>query len=93
MTLVDNALDLLNAYDFTPVFACEDGRHKRGIAFHTSDAPAEYRMVAPCCGTRALVCRTRAEYLMGPTCATIRCTTRDIKHDSKAYGFYPIEAS
>jgi hypothetical protein len=77
----------LQAYDFRAEFPCEDGRHARGICYHSPDQPGEWFMFAPCCGGRAIICRSRKEYLSGPTCAEIRCTRCDLKHPAGAYRF------
>lgn len=80
-------VDPLPGLDFRPTFQCEDGRHARGICYHTPDQPGEWFMFAPCCGGRAIICRSRKEYLSGPTCAEIRCTRCDLKHPPHTYRF------
>ena len=44
--------------------ACEGAAHPYGAYGHTPDAPAEYRVIAPCCGKAVHQCATRAVTIM-----------------------------
>jgi hypothetical protein len=45
------------------VVACEGFNHPIGTLGHTPDAPAEYRIIAPCCGASVNQCATRVHVL------------------------------
>jgi hypothetical protein len=78
----------LTDYEFVPRYECEDRRaHANGQAHHDPTQPASYHMIAPCCGSRALICKARRDYLTGPTCGDIHCTRCDLMHPPGTYRF------
>ncbi|MFE4469538.1 hypothetical protein ACFRFH_12055 [Leifsonia sp. NPDC056824] len=68
---------------------CGDVNHPRGISFHTAEASAEFLIVAPCCGDRGLLCRTRSYYLKYQA-ATIHCMRCDARWAPDRYQFIPL---
>jgi hypothetical protein len=90
-------MDLLEDIDLQTVieladlhqWRCEDVKnHGLGICYHTPDAPAEFLIINKCCGDRALLCRSRVEYLMHT--AEIRCSTCGTKWAPEDYRFIPL---
>lgn len=81
---------LLNQYEFEPTLRCEGEGHPKGLSYHVPDQLGEYLICSPCCGPIVLVCRSRKEYLSGPTCAEIRCVKCKQIHPSTQYRFEPL---
>lgn len=83
-------VDPLPGLDFRPALPCEGETHSQGFSYHVPDQPGEFFAIAPCCGSRAVLCRSRVEYLTGPTVAEIRCQRCDLKHPPHTYRFEPL---
>ena len=88
-TIEDLDADVLLWLDDMDAFVCADRAHARGESYHTADAPAEFLMMNPCCGDRALICRSRAHYLKYVS-ATIHCMKCDRRWPHGAYRFIPL---
>lgn len=87
MTLTDLDPDVLASLD--DVFPCADRRHPAGESYHNPEQAAEFVLINPCCGDRALVCRSRAYYLKYQA-AEIRCGRCGEVWPPSAYRFVPI---
>jgi len=82
-------VDLQLELDELQDFACSDPRHERGESYHTPDTAAEFMLLNPCCGDRAIVCRSRAYYLKYQA-ATIRCARCQTEWAPHRYRFIPL---
>ena len=87
LTAEDTDTDVLASLE--DEFPCADSRHPSGQSYHNPAQPAEFVLINPCCGDRALVCRSRAYYLKYQA-AEIHCGRCHEVWPPDRYRFVPI---